>query len=102
MVFDEIDENVGSRLGKVVGAMLEGIGASRQVIAVTHIPAIAAMGALHHKVDKAVKQKRAVVTVKRLEGRERALELAEMLAGPSPPETAVKEALRVLNAGEGG
>jgi len=102
MVFDEIDENVGSRLGKVVGGMLNGIGDSRQVIAVTHLPAIAAMGALHHKVDKTVEQKKAVVTVKRLEGKARALELAEMLAGPSPPETAVKEALRVLNAGGGG
>jgi len=102
MIFDEIDENVGSRLGTVVGDMLNGLGSGHQVIAVTHIPAIAARGALHHKVDKTVAQKSAFVTVRRLEGKARALEVAEMLAGPSPPETAVKEALRVLSAGEDG
>jgi len=96
MVFDEIDENVGARMGHVVGNLLQDLGRNMQVIAVTHIPALAAWGERHHKVEKNTAAGKTMVTVRKLEGTERARELAEMAAGPSPSEKAVREAQRTL------
>ncbi len=96
LVFDEIDENVGNRLGGVVGDLLVSLGLSRQVISVTHLPAIAAKGTLHHKVSKSSFGKKTLVETAELTGEERVRELAEMIAGPSPAGSAVQEARRLL------
>jgi len=96
MIFDEIDENVGSRLGPVVGGLLRSLSRDLQVITITHLPTIAALGDVHHKVEKTISKTGASVLVKELKGRSRTEEIAEMLSGPSPPEGAFKEAMRIL------
>jgi len=99
MTFDEIDENVGSRLGGVMGDLLAALSENVQVIAVTHIPAVAARGEKHNKVEKSIAKKATTVAVRALEGTERVQELAEMIAGPSPSKAAVDEAERILASG---
>lgn len=96
MVFDEIDENVGSRLGLVVGRILKNLGRNHQVITVTHIAPIAAMGSVHHKVEKKSTRGATFVAVRRLDEEKRIQELAEMLAGPSPSRDVLREALTIL------
>ncbi len=99
MTFDEIDENVGSRLGSVMGDLLVSLSENIQVIAVTHIPAVAARGETHNKVEKSIARKTTTVAVRALSGGERIRELAEMIAGPSPSRSAVDEAQRILTSG---
>lgn len=99
MTFDEIDENVGSRLGSVMGDLLVSLAENIQVIAVTHIPAVAGRGETHNKVEKSIANKATAVAVRALRGRERIQELAEMIAGPSPSKAAVNEAQRILGSG---
>jgi len=98
MTFDEIDENVGGRLGGVMGDLLLSLAENIQVIAVTHIPAVAARGETHNMVEKTTENKTASVTVRSIRDRERVQELAEMIAGPSPSRAAVDEAQRILES----
>jgi DNA repair protein RecN (Recombination protein N) len=100
MIFDEIDENVGARLGGVVGDILLSLSEDLQVVAITHLSSIAARGALHNKVEKKLSKKGVTIRVRKLTGEARALEIAEMAVGPSPPPEAVKQALRELNEAE--
>ena len=85
LIFDEIDQGLGGRVGGVVGSKLwqltvssEG-GLAHQVLCITHLPQLAGFGDLHFGVRKEVIDGRTLTRVERLEGEERLLELAEML-----------------------
>jgi DNA repair protein RecN (Recombination protein N) len=125
LVFDEIDANIGGRLGSVIGrkmrdltrgaggtkARRHGAGkgvegeARHQVLCITHLPQIAAFGDRHLHIRKAVtgkgKSRQTVTTVARLEGEDRVVELAEMMAGRDATSTTRKQAEEML-AGAGG
>jgi DNA repair protein RecN (Recombination protein N) len=96
LVFDEIDTGVGGRSGQVVGAMLRGLAHKHQVISITHLPQIAAQASQHLKILKVQSAERTTVQVEELEGSTRVQELAEMLAGAQPSETARRSAEELL------
>ncbi len=79
LVFDEIDQGIGGRVGGVVGQKLWQLGRSHQVLCITHLPQLAVYGEQHFQVQKLVKNGRTTTQVRRLEGDERLLELAGML-----------------------
>ncbi len=79
LVFDEIDQGIGGRVGGVVGQKLWQLGRSHQVLCITHLPQLAVFGEQHFQVQKLVKNGRTTTQVKRMEGDERLLELAGML-----------------------
>ena len=79
LVFDEIDQGIGGRVGGVVGQKLWNLGRAHQVLCITHLPQLAAFGDQHYRVQKLVDHSRTTSQVKRLEGDERLLELAQML-----------------------
>lgn len=79
LVFDEIDQGIGGRVGGVVGQKLWQLGRSHQVLCITHLPQLAVYGEQHFQVQKVVKNGRTTTQVRRLEGDERLLELAGML-----------------------
>jgi DNA repair protein RecN (Recombination protein N) len=92
LVFDEIDQGIGGRVGTTVGEKLWGLSAGvkaadlrHQVLCVTHLPQLAAFGDVHFHVEKRVKEietgERTVTRVKPLEGQARVEELAQMLGG---------------------
>ena len=81
MVFDEIDVGLGGRSGGMIGERLARLGASRQVICITHLPQVAAQARDHITVSKASEDGRTSVDVKMLSERDRLIELAEMLGG---------------------
>ncbi len=83
LVFDEIDQGIGGRVGTVVGQKLWQLGRQHQVLCITHLPQLAAFGKQHFHVEKAVLSNRTVTRVKRLAGEEREIELAQMLGGLS-------------------
>ncbi|MDW8327708.1 MAG: DNA repair protein RecN [Anaerolineales bacterium] len=81
LIFDEIDQGIGGRVGAIVGRKLWGLAASHQVLCITHLPQLAGFGDQHFKVEKRVADGRTVTLVRVLSEAERASELAQMLGG---------------------
>jgi DNA repair protein RecN (Recombination protein N) len=101
VVFDEIDANVGGRLGDVLGEKLAALGRSHQVICVTHLPQVASYAAYQWTIRKTSTAKRTATTITPLRtSDERVEELALMLRGESRSETTRKEAAEMLRTAE--
>ena len=106
LVFDEIDANIGGRLGDVIGRKLRQLASSkandRQVLCITHLPQIAAFADRHFHIVKAVvgsgKARHTDTTVRQLHGDARINELAEMLAGSKATTTSRKQAKELIAA----
>ena len=99
VVFDEIDANVGGRLGDVLGQKLSALGKSHQVLCVTHLPQVASYAAFQWTIRKTSTTKRTATTIAQLTTDEaRVEELAMMLRGESRSETTRKEAAEMLHA----
>ncbi|HRF49787.1 MAG TPA: DNA repair protein RecN [Anaerolineales bacterium] len=83
LVFDEIDQGIGGRVGSVVGRKLWAIAAAggHQVICITHLPQLAGYADQHLKVEKLLEGGRTTTQVRVLVGAERPLEIAQMLGG---------------------
>jgi DNA repair protein RecN (Recombination protein N) len=81
LIFDEIDQGIGGRVGGVVGRKLRGLAhqGGHQVLCVTHLPQIAGYGDTHYHVTKQVSQGRTHTLVQSLSGDDRVEELAQML-----------------------
>lgn len=97
LVFDEIDTGVGGRGALTVGAMLQELGETHQVISITHLPQIAALADQHLKVTKSEKSGQTGVEVLVLDRSARVIELAEMLGGSSPRPAVLKTAEELLS-----
>ena len=82
LLFDEIDAGLGGQTARRVGERLRSLGARHQVLCITHLPQIAALGAQHHAVAKNVQKGRTETRISRLEGEERVDEIARMSGGP--------------------
>jgi DNA repair protein RecN (Recombination protein N) len=99
LVFDEIDANVGGRLGHIVGEKLATLGRTHQVICVTHLPQVAVFAKHQWTIRKAIKGKRTLTTIAELASDdERLEELASMMRGESRGDTTLKEAAEMLKA----
>jgi DNA repair protein RecN (Recombination protein N) len=79
LIFDEIDQGIGGRVGAIVGRKLWALARDHQVLCVTHLPQLAAFGDQHFKVEKRVAKSRTTTSAHALEGRGRVEELAQML-----------------------
>ena len=102
VVFDEIDANVGGRLGDVLGEKLAALGRSHQVLCVTHLPQVASYAAYQWTIRKATTGKRTATTITPLLTEDaRVEELALMLRGESRSETTRKEAAEMLRTARG-
>ncbi len=96
LVFDEIDQGIGGRVGSVVGQKLWQLARMHQVLCITHLPQLAAFGDQHFQVQKLVENGRTSTQVKRLTGDERLLELAGMLGEVS--EGTLRSAHEILQS----
>jgi len=87
LIFDEIDQGIGGRVGVVVGRKLWGLtqadGLQHQVLCVTHLPQIAGYADSHFHVEKGISEQRTTTRVRVLEKADRVEELALMLGTPS-------------------
>ena len=81
LVFDEIDANVGGEIAHAVGAKMKAVAAERQVLAITHLPQVAALARSQFVVSKDFTAGRTVSSLTSVEGAERAAEIARMLGG---------------------
>jgi DNA repair protein RecN (Recombination protein N) len=81
LIFDEIDQGIGGRVGAVVGYKLWGLAEAHQVLCITHLPQLAGFGDQHFKVEKQIAGDRTVTRVHALSEADRVAELAQMLGG---------------------
>lgn len=79
LIFDEIDQGIGGRVGMVVGQKLWNLSRTHQVFCVTHLPQLAVFGEQHYQVQKLVDKGRTLTRVEVLDGEARLLELSQML-----------------------
>ena len=105
LIFDEIDQGIGGRIGAIVGAKLWQLtGVKRagdlrhQVLCITHLPQLASFGDVHFQVSKTVFEGRTVTRVRRLGGQERVYELAQMLGASG--EAGLQSAYEILEHAE--
>lgn len=99
MIFDEIDTGVSGSVADRMGSMICSMGRTMQVIAITHLPQVAAKGNAHFVVRKNVlPDGTAVSTLNEVKGDDRVGELARLLSGTSVTPQAVENAKALLNA----
>ncbi|MBK8619700.1 MAG: DNA repair protein RecN [Anaerolineales bacterium] len=79
LIFDEIDQGIGGRVGMVVGHKLWNLSRTHQVFCVTHLPQLAVFGDQHYQVQKLIDNGRTLTRVESLDGDARLLELSQML-----------------------
>jgi DNA repair protein RecN (Recombination protein N) len=100
LVFDEIDANVGGRLGSVIGSKLRGLATHHQVLCITHLPQIASYADRHLTVRKEVAGNQTTTTVRPIDGEVRLQELAEMIGGQRVTDTTRAQARELLEAAQ--
>jgi DNA repair protein RecN (Recombination protein N) len=94
LVFDEIDANVGGEIAHSIGAKMRSLGANRQVLAITHMPQVAASATSHFFASKDVTGGRTRTALTEVIGNQRVEELARMLGGKS--KSALEHAKELL------
>jgi DNA repair protein RecN (Recombination protein N) len=94
LVFDEIDQGIGGRVGTIVGHKLWMLSRNHQVFCITHLPQLAAFGHQHFRVQKSIDEGRTTTHAEAIDGEARLHELAQMLGDVS--ESTLQSANEIL------
>ena len=100
LVFDEIDANVGGRLGSVIGSKMRQLASHHQVLCITHLPQIASYADRHLTVRKEVVENETETQVRTMSGAERLEEIAEMIGGQRITATTRAQAQELLESAQ--
>ena len=97
IIFDEIDTGVSGKMAEKMAEMMQEMGEhGRQVISITHLPQIAALGSTHYKVEKKETATGTTSSMSELTAEQRVLEIAQMLSGSDVSEAAIQNAKQLL------
>ncbi|MBK6263922.1 DNA repair protein RecN [Marivirga sp. S37H4] len=96
IIFDEIDTGISGEIAIKMVHMMQRMAANHQVITISHLPQIAAKGAHHYFVYKDNSADKSVSKVKLLSSDERSVEIAKMIGGDNPSESALQSARELL------
>ena len=96
LVLDEIDTGVSGEIAIQLGKMMQSMAQRHQVIAISHLPQIAARGDRHYLVYKDSSHEKAVSDIRPLDHEERIEEIAKMIGGTRPSRTAVENAKELM------
>ncbi len=98
IIFDEIDTGISGEIALQMGKMMQQMAQNHQVIAITHLPQIASKGAMHFYVYKDTTSDKTMSAMRVLDAADRTKELAEMIGGKNPSESAFASARELLGA----
>lgn len=96
LVFDEIDTGISGATARKVGEAMHDLAQYHQIVAITHLPQIAALGDVHFKVEKTVADGRTRSGLRRLSGDEREAAVAQLLAGDTVTDAARTSARELM------
>jgi DNA repair protein RecN (Recombination protein N) len=99
LIFDEVDSGVGGAVAETVGRLMQQLGVDRQVLAVTHLPQVAACADHHLVVSKQMQGQTTVSSVAAVIGEQRVGEIARMLGGEKLSSTTLAHAKEMLQTG---
>ena len=99
LIFDEVDSGVGGAVAETVGRLMHQLGTDRQVLAVTHLPQVAACADHHLVVAKQLSGTTTLSTVSAVRGEQRVAEIARMLGGEKLSSTTLAHAKEMLQSG---
>ena len=97
IIFDEVDTGVSGDVANMIGEMMANIAQSIQVIAITHLPQVAANGDHHLRVYKADNELETLTRVESLNQQEHVMEIARMLSGKDLNQAAIENAKSLIN-----
>ncbi|MDA8384128.1 MAG: DNA repair protein RecN [Betaproteobacteria bacterium] len=96
LIFDEVDVGIGGRVAEIVGQMLKRLGRTRQVLCITHLPQVAALGEQHWQVVKVAADGSVASEIRVLDAEARVDEIARMLGGVDITDTTRRHAREML------
>jgi DNA repair protein RecN (Recombination protein N) len=96
VLFDEIDTGVSGEVAQKIGNLLNKMGQQMQLIAITHLPQVAARSENHYKVEKTVIGERTVSSVRKLSTEEHVIEVARLMSGDTITEAAISNAKSLI------
>ena len=96
LIFDEIDTGISGRVAEAVGKSLKSLSRLHQIIAITHLPQIAAMADLHLQVQKSVQDERTVTEVTLLDHESRLRAIAQLISGKSISPASLSHAAELV------
>ena len=99
LIFDEVDAGIGGAVAETVGRLMKQLGRERQVLAVTHLPQVAACADRHFLVSKEAKGASTRSAVEEVSGETRVAEIARMLGGQQLSSTSLAHAEEMLASG---
>ena len=98
LIFDEVDTGVSGVIAERMGRLMQQMGgANRQVLSITHLPQVAALGVNHYKVHKEETEKGTVTNMIKLDQQERVREIAQMMSGEQLTDAAIENASLLLS-----
>jgi len=97
IIFDEIDTGISGEVANKVGQIMERLAGNLQVISITHLPQIASKGQSHYFVYKDNETATTYTRIRQLDKHERVVEIAKMLSGDNPGESALQNARELLS-----
>ncbi len=101
LVFDEIDTGISGAVAEAVGRSLKQLSRLHQIIAITHLPQIAAMADTHLFVEKSVHEQRTVTTVRQLDADEQLRAVAQLFGGHHLSEASLNVAAQLMDGAKG-
>jgi len=99
LVFDEIDVGISGDMARRVGKSMHDLARYHQIITITHLPQIAALGDRHFKVEKIVEDETTKTTIHRLDENERATQVASLISGEDVTDATLESARELMAAG---
>ena len=96
LVFDEVDVGIGGRVAEIVGLQLRALGQHRQVLCVTHLPQVAALGHHHYQVSKQTDKNTTITAISPLDKPQRVDEIARMLGGIEITDQTISHAREMI------
>lgn len=99
LIFDEVDAGISGKIAEIVGHKLRGLGAAHQVLCVTHLPQIAALGEGHVLVTKSIRNGQTYTRAESLNREEKVSEVARLLSGVSITGHSLASAEEMVNRG---
>lgn len=97
LIFDEIDANIGGRMGRIIGEKLKSVAIHHQLVCITHLPQIASYADQHLKVNKSVRNNKTFVRIDLLNDKEQLEEIAEMIRGDEKTTVTRKQAKEMID-----
>ena len=98
MIFDEIDAGISGITASIVGRKLHEISRNHQIICITHLPQIAAMGDANYRIYKENKNDKTFTNIERLTSDDKILEIARLLGGDNITATTLKSARELITS----